>query len=187
MAPLIYLISKYSYFHPKDGCRQKTLTVWNYLSHFSQTINMGKYRHSFSLPSSDSHCGCTPPIYFSSGSWSAKVQEAESTHRIQLYPAPSMNINKFCEKLLFREEVMRTKSRKAKTMLEAWQKCSKKPLSEIISIYKYICGIITGHCFKDIFSSSSLAQIPWNQKMFPWISSEIYWNLPSMGWSWWTG
>lgn len=54
------------------------------------------------------------------------MQEAESTHSIQLYPAPSRNINKYCEKLLFREKVVRTESRKAKTMLEAWQKCSKK-------------------------------------------------------------
>lgn len=115
------------------------------------------------------------------------MQEAESTHSIQLYPASSMNINKFCKNLLFREEVVRTESRKAKTMREAWQKCSKKPFSGIISIYKYICGIKTGHRFKDIFSSSSLVQIPWNQKMLPWISSKIYWNLPSMGWSWRTG
>lgn len=109
------------------------------------------------------------------------------THLLQLYPVPSTNVNNFCKKLLFREEMVRTESRKVKTILEVWQKCSKKPFSGIISIYKYVCCIKTGHSFKDIFSSSSLAQILWKQKTFPWISSEPYWNLPGMGWSKWTG
>lgn len=84
--------------------------------------------------------------------------------------------------------MVRTESMKAKTMLEAWQKCSKKPFSGIIFIYKYVCHIKTGNSFKDIFSSSSLAQIAWNQKMFPWIYllDLSYWNLLGMGWSWWT-
>lgn len=94
------------------------------------------------------------------------MQPAEATHSIQLYPTPSMNINKFCKKLLFREKVVRTESRKDKTMFEAWQSL-KKPFSGIISVYKYVCGIKTGHSFKDIFSSSSLAHIPWKQKCAP--------------------
>ena len=97
-------------------------------------------------------------------------------------PCAKCEHNKLCKKLLFKEEVVRTESRKAKIMLEAWQKCSKnQTFSRIAPIYKYVCLHATksGHSFKDVYSSSSLAQTAMATKISPWLSSNTYWNLPA--------
>lgn len=61
--------------------------------------------------------------------------------------------------------------------------CSEKQtFSRIASIYKNVCLCATksGHSFKDIFSSSSLAQTAMAAKISPWLSSKTYWNLPAL-------